>query len=245
MSLTHPSALFIDLDDTLITYSAVVPEAWAGAIRDHCAEAGFESADAMYAAIHAKSSWYWSDANRHREGRLALRETRRIIVAAALEEAGKPDPELARKVADRFSALREELIVPFPGAIDTLGTLRESGIGMVMITNGQAVLQRGKIDRHGLARFFDHIIVEEEFGAGKPDPAVYRHALSLARVAPEEAWMVGDNLEWDIRGAQAVGIAGIWNDFALKGLEAGAGVRPDAIIRSFPEILGLIAAARR
>ena len=37
--------------------------------------------------------------------------------------------------------------------------------------------QRDKIERHRLAGFFDVIVIEGEFGAGKPDEVVYRHAL--------------------------------------------------------------------
>jgi putative hydrolase of the HAD superfamily len=48
-----------------------------------------------------------------------------------------------------------------------------------------------------LARFFDCIIVESEFGAGKPDERVYRHALAQLQAPAAGTWIVGDNLEWD------------------------------------------------
>ena len=44
----------------------------------------------------------------------------------------------------------------------------------------------------------------------EPDPAVFAHALEGAGAAPDEAWMVGDNLYADIGGAQAAGIHGVW-----------------------------------
>jgi len=57
------------------------------------------------------------------------------------------------------------------------------------------------------------------------------------RCAPRETWMVGDNLEWDVSGAQAVGIYGIWLDKHLHGLPHAATARPDRIIRSIAELV--------
>jgi FMN phosphatase YigB (HAD superfamily) len=49
--------------------------------------------------------------------------------------------------------------------------------------------------------------------------------------------MVGDNLDWDVAGAQAVGIYGIWLDKDGLGLPPDATAKPDRIIRSLPELL--------
>ncbi|MGA9348435.1 MAG: HAD-IA family hydrolase [Anaerolineae bacterium] len=45
-------------------------------------------------------------------------------------------------------------------------------------------------------------MIKGEFGVGKPDDRVYLHALDQLNVKPEETWMVGDNLEWDVRAPQ-------------------------------------------
>lgn len=49
--------------------------------------------------------------------------------------------------------------------------------------------------------------------------------------------MVGDNLEWDVAGARAAGIRGVWLDKAGAGLPADAEVVPDATVRSIAELL--------
>ena len=97
--------------------------------------------------------------------------------------------------------------------------------------------QRGKISRFSLAPFFEWILVEGEFGAGKPDERVYRHVLDGLGVAPGEAWMVGDHLEWDVAAPQRLGVTGIWVDTAGLGLPGSSPVRPDRIIRALPELL--------
>jgi putative hydrolase of the HAD superfamily len=49
--------------------------------------------------------------------------------------------------------------------------------------------------------------------------------------------MVGDNLDWDVAGAQAVGIFGIWLDKMGAGLPTDAATRPDRIVRSIGELV--------
>jgi putative hydrolase of the HAD superfamily len=54
---------------------------------------------------------------------------------------------------------------------------------------------------------FDQLTWSCEVGTVKPDPAIYRHAISELAVKPEEALFI-DNLEENVWGAQAVGMHG-------------------------------------
>ena len=45
---------------------------------------------------------------------------------------------------------------------------------------------------------------------GKPSPAFFQQALQTINIAPDEAIMVGDDIENDIGGAQATGIRGVF-----------------------------------
>jgi len=127
---------------------------------------------------------------------------------------------------------------PFPGALDTLVALRQAGMPMALLTNGDAAGQRAKIERFDLAHFFDCIVVEGEFGVGKPDARVYEHALAaLGAPRGRETWMVGDNLAADVGGAQALGLTGIWVDWEGAGLPTDAAAQPDHSIRRIAELL--------
>ena len=123
----------------------------------------------------------------------------------AFRQIGIEATDIARRIGDDYDRQRLELVRPFPGAIETLETLRNSSVRLAMITNGNSASQRAKIDRFDLQRFFDYILVEEEFGAGKPDEQVYIHALEKLDATPSEAWIVGDNLEWEVDATSAVG----------------------------------------
>ncbi len=138
--------------------------------------------------------------------------TRREIVRRALGRLDLPYSPVAEAMADRLTALRDEAIRPFPGALETLGRLQETGIRLALLSNGDGPTQRGKIERFALKGYFDHIQIEGEFGVGKPEERAFRNALTALDAEPGEAWMVGDNLEADILGAQQVGVHAIWVD---------------------------------
>lgn len=68
------------------------------------------------------------------------------------------------------------------------------------------------LQRHGLARYLEPIIVSGAVGFDKPDPRIYHLALDALGCAPEEALFVGDTLETDIAGAEAVGCRAVLID---------------------------------
>jgi putative hydrolase of the HAD superfamily len=191
----------------------------------------------LFDAIKKGRDWFWEDPQRHQRGRMDLQAARREIVAHAFSRLGIGAPDLANEIADTYSREREEGIYLLPGAVEALRLFRERGVRLALITNGTADSQRRKIERFGLAPFFDCIVIEGEFGAGKPDERVYVHALAQLDVQPEEAWMVGDNLEWDVAGPQRLGIKSIWIDFAGSGLPEDSAVRPDHTVGALAELI--------
>jgi putative hydrolase of the HAD superfamily len=80
-----------------------------------------------------------------------------------------------------------------------------------------------------------------EHGFGKPEERAYTHAMEVLGVGPDETWMVGDNLEWEIMAPQRLGIYAIWHDGYGVGLPRNSPIRPDRIIRglSVAELLGV------
>ena len=112
-------------------------------------------------------------------------------------------------------------------------------VKLALLTNGAGEVQRAKINRFGLARYFPTCLVEGELGYGKPDQRVFKMALNKLDVRPNQAWMVGDDLERDIAGAQTAGIFSIWHDYKKTGLPAGSMVTPDKTISNITELLSL------
>jgi putative hydrolase of the HAD superfamily len=234
-----PRAVLLDLDDTILDDSSGVASCWREACLSHRSSMNGIDAEAVIEAIERMREWYWSDAERHRAGRLELAWARGEVVRLALADLGVDDPELAQRIGDTYHLLRDEAIAPFEDAIATVQWLRSQGCRLALLTNGGGKAQRQKIDRFGLAGLFDVILIEGEVGFGKPDPRIYARALAVLDVGPGDAWMVGDNLEWDVNGPQREGIAGIWIDARGHGLPAGHTARPNRIISRLADLKGV------
>jgi putative hydrolase of the HAD superfamily len=233
-----PKAILLDLDDTITALSASGIVCWERICQRFAPRVPGLTAGPLFDAIARSRFRYWKDPERHRVGRLNLAATRRMIVRDAFDEMGISAPGLADEIADAYSREREDALWLLPGAVETLGFLRNQGVRLGLITNGSSAGQRRKIERFGLGRFFDLIVIEGEFGVGKPDERVFLHALEALGVAPCEAWMVGDNLEWDVRGSQRLGIFAVWVDSRGEGLRRASPVQPDRVVRSLSELAG-------
>jgi len=228
-------ALLFDLDDTLLDYSGGADRSWTEACGACCTPEGLDAA-VLVATIAETRRWFWDDPARHRRERVNMLGAWQHIVEFALERLGLPAPELAAAVARDYAARRRAAMRLFPASLACLPELRRRGIPLALVTNGDATQQRDKIERHDLARFFDAILVEGEFGVGKPDEAVYRHVLKALGMTPDEALMVGDHLEWDVGAPQRLGLTGVWMDRGGVGLPHGSAVQPHRIIRSLDEL---------
>ena len=232
-----PKALLIDLDDTILDSAGNADEVWLEVSREFAGRLGGVTPEELHSAVVDTRDWLWGDLERARKARLDLWQARRDMLTRALARLQISNPPLVDGMADRYAAKRDEKLKPFPGAIDTLRRLKAAGIRMGLLTNGSSESQRGKVDKHGLAEFLDHIQIEGEFGIGKPDERAFRNALDVLDAAPNEAWMIGDNLDFDVHAAQQIGIHAIWMDTPGNGLPNGTTVRPDRIINSLSELL--------
>jgi putative hydrolase of the HAD superfamily len=231
-----PRAILFDLDDTLIVAGdrplvlLEVAREFAGELAPFTPE---QVADLLEAALAA----YWSNPERHKTARFGIPAARLQVFSEVFAATGALTADLAARLAARFTVLRDELTDLFPGAVETIETLKRRGVRLALVTNGGTVTQRGKIERFALAPLFDHIQIEGEHAFGKPDERSYRHAMAALGVEPGETWMVGDNLEWEVAAPQKLGIFAIWFDGFGRGLPKDSAIRPDRIIRSLPELL--------
>jgi putative hydrolase of the HAD superfamily len=231
-------SLLLDLDDTLLDYSGGVDECWSASCTVGCADSALDAAT-LIRTVAASRRWFWDDPERHRRERVNMLGAWTKIVAHALESLGRPDPALASTIASEFADRRRARMKLFPDVIGCLASWRAQGIRLGLVTNGDATQQRDKIARHALANYFEVIVIEGEFGAGKPDEAVYRHALKALGASVADTCMVGDHLDFDVAGSQALGIQGIWIDRSTAGLPPDCRVRPDRIIQSLAELTAI------
>lgn len=77
---------------------------------------------------------------------------------------------------------------------------------ITVVTNGFDEIQSAKIASAGIGHYFRHVVTSQRAGNKKPSRRIFEFALEQTGHAPEQAVMVGDNLQTDIAGAAAAGI---------------------------------------
>ena len=163
-------------------------------IDEAAAERAFRAEVAYYVKHHLDGS----DTER-------LADLRRRCAAILAAEAGV-EPEKALEAL--MGSLEFEA---YPDAAPVLTQLRERGLRLVVVSNWDCSLPE-VLDRLGLLRLVDDVVVSAVVGAAKPDPRIFRAALDAVHCEPGDAVHVGDSAEADVAGAQAVGIRAVHLD---------------------------------
>jgi putative hydrolase of the HAD superfamily len=236
-----PEAIFFDLDDTLLNDNRASEVAWQKACEISANKTGLFSSQELFKRINVIRKQYWSDPKRYvpyDEARLTYNFGRTVIAKTALIELGYcRDDNTAAEIVDNYAQLKLECLELFPEAEKVLETLQKRGTRLALLTNGEAREQRSKIERTGIQKFFNCCFVEGELGHGKPDRKIFELALNRLQVEPLQAWMIGDDLHNDIKGAQQSGIFAVWCDYKHQGLPVASAVKPDRSIHNLIELL--------
>lgn len=232
--------LLLDLDDTILDNRSGVGAAW-DAVAELLADArpGVDAAR-WREGIHRATRWFWADPARHRTGRLDLLAARREILGRVLADEGVADAALVERAARFYQEHRDATLRLEAGVLEVLAALRRAVPRLGLVTNGAAQVQRAKVERFRLARFFDHVQIEGEFGAGKPDRVVFEHAVRVLEGRPEETLMVGDNFECDVMGPLDAGLHAAWIDAQRVGKPPAEAPRAFLRLRALAELPGLI-----
>jgi putative hydrolase of the HAD superfamily len=142
---------------------------------------------------------------------------------------------------------RAELI---PGAQELVWTLKRHGYRLALIADGYAGSYRNVLTRHAIYNCFDSFAISDELGVCKPAARMFTYALDQLGVPRDAyAWtvMVGNHLERDIKGANALGMISVWLDWAPRRpkVPADESEQPRYTIRTPLELLAVIEAIER
>lgn len=105
-----------------------------------------------------------------------------------------------------YRRAREAALKPYPHVTATLMELSRRGIKLALLSDApsrEAWLRLCYINFHHI---FSNVVTFDDTGERKPSPKPFKKALELLGVEPQEALMVGDWPERDIKGAKAVGM---------------------------------------
>jgi len=63
------------------------------------------------------------------------------------------------------------------------------------------------LEHLGISKFFSYVFISSEIGADKPDPEIFRRALNMVNLKPDQVLYVGDDPDRDWKAASAAGLA--------------------------------------
>lgn len=128
--------------------------------------------------------------------------------------AGMADRLLRHFWTDYDSTLRVDPAVPRLRLPEdtrvTLDALRHRGKKLGVITNGETIRQRKKLEMLGVTSVFDTVLISETEGVRKPEREIFERALHRCDVEAHEAVFVGDHPDADMEGARSAGLRAIW-----------------------------------
>jgi putative hydrolase of the HAD superfamily len=194
------SDIFFDLDHTLWDFEKNSALAFYKVFDKHQIQIDIPLFLQIYEPINLQ---YWK---LYRDEQITKQELRRGRLNDTFFLMGTSFPvdiidSLAEAYID-FLPLNNHL---FPGTIELLDYLKPI-YRLHIITNGFEEVQTLKLRNSNIESYFQTVTNSERVGVKKPNPLIFQFALNQANSSPEKSVMIGDNLEADILGAQAVGM---------------------------------------
>jgi putative hydrolase of the HAD superfamily len=205
MQARTPRALLVDALGTLVELEPPAPALRQELIARFGIEVGLAEADA---ALRAEIAYYRSHLQEgvDADSLTALRGRCAEVLRGALPPAPRlAAVDTAQLTQALLASLRFRAFTDAPGA---LAVARSRGARVIVVSNWDVSLPE-VLARVGLGPLIDGVLTSAGAGAGKPSPAIFAAALSIAGVAPEQALHVGDSLEEDIAGARRAGIEAV------------------------------------
>ena len=123
--------------------------------------------------------------------------------------------ELARIVQSRWFDFVDSTL--YPEVKEVLSELKQRGLKLGLISNGyeeEINLILEKVDLEETT--FDIIVGVDTIRQAKPNPDIFKYAISKLNVKLEETMFVGDNVEADYKGAENAGIKALLIDRTEK-----------------------------
>lgn len=170
-------------------------------------DADLPDSEALLAAYREINARHWRrlEQGRTTPQRLRVDRWRELLAEhGALEHV---DPVLLAERYLHHLATGSQLV---DGAVEVVSRLARSR-RVAFISNGLSDVQRPRLEASQLADAAEVVVISDEVGAAKPDPAIFDAAFVRMGDPPREAVvLVGDSLTSDVAGGAAYGLETVW-----------------------------------
>jgi len=174
---------------------------------------------------------------------VALRGGRAMLSLGFTRAGGAPEGEVDRQYPRLLRNYEEAICVRtrlYPGAAEAVERMRGAGHPIGICTNKPEALAERLLRELGVRELFGSLVGADTLPVRKPDPLAFRTAVIWAGGDSGRACMVGDS-DTDHLTARAAGAPSILVGFGPSGEDLSL-LGPDAILESFEELPGVVAA---
>lgn len=201
------SAFILDADNTLFDFNRAEKAALGEALKANGYNGFPEDTFLLYHSIN-DSLWKLFEQGGISQEELRTERFRRLLDTLPLPDhiTRRPDPQ---KIGDQYIDSLSEKGFLLPHVLYVLRML-SSKVPLVLLSNGIASVQRGRIACSGISEYFQDILISGEIGISKPDPAIFDLATRKLECAPDRILCVGDSPSSDIRGGTSAGFDTCW-----------------------------------
>jgi len=176
------------------------------------------------------------------ESRKSLEEPHfNVRVSQTLQRLGYNFEVSDKVVVGATMAFAEEFMHYVSLDADTLGVLQKlHGKYKLGLISNFAIPECGwkLLDKFGLKRFFDVVVISGEVNRRKPSPEIFERALKILGVEASETVFVGDMLDLDVMGPKKVGMKTVLIN--RRPMEKNADTKPDKVITRLSELLAVL-----
>ncbi|MED1468659.1 pyrophosphatase PpaX [Bacillus salipaludis] len=131
------------------------------------------------------------------------------------------------------------LVKEFPNVLETIGTLKEKGYKLGVVTTKRHDTSLKGLRLMKLEEYFDVVVAMDHVTKVKPDPEPILKALEQLNSQPEETIMVGDNFH-DILAGKNAGTKTAGVAWTIKGRDYLAKYEPDYMLENMADLLTIL-----
>lgn len=116
------------------------------------------------------------------------------------------EKDLIIQAARLFRIVSTDYIRLYPGVLELLQQLKDSGKKIFMLSNGQRIFTVPELKYLGIHDYFDALYSSSDIGICKPDPAFFQHVIEEQRLDKAESVFIGNDDVCDVEGSKKVGL---------------------------------------
>lgn len=215
--------VFVDLDNTVLDFNKSENEALKLALSQMGIFAD-DSTAALYSEIN-DSLWKMLEKGKITRNELCVK---RFAMLFARINCNADPIDANKKYMDFLS--RQVFFID--GAEEMLKKLSKK-YRLFIASNGNAPVQHGRIERSGIAKYFENIFISQEVGANKPSKEFFELCFGkIKEFDKAQAIILGDSLTSDIAGGKNAGILSCW--YNPENLSSGE-IKPDFTVKNLSE----------